>query len=493
MSWKKVNCAPNIFLLFLICFLCGIVFCCFFDLKTINLQLYFLVAFFVLFSILDRRKWIFLFFCFLGFGLGFRRAEMHIQKIDEIQSYEFSGRAVVSRAAEVREDYQVLVLRKEEDQKNFNWRSDEFQVFTEPQIRYRYGDILQISCQMQKPENKYDNFDYQRFLASKKIFQVCNSAKIEKTNENKGNFVLRSVFSLREVCENKINQLLPLPESAYLAGLLLGGSERLPSEVSDQFQKTGMTHTVAASGYNITILASALIFLAILFGMWRQHAFWLALVGIVFFVLMIGAPSSAVRASVMGGLVLWAAKEGRLANSLRAIVFAAALMGLNAPMMPVYDVGFQLSFLATVGIVTVYGPLAEKFSVRNDFLELKSILLVTISAQLGVLGILIYSFESFSPISFVANLAILPFIPYIMFGGVLIISLGIIFPFLAKIVSALVWLALHLEIKAVEMLSQISWASVPIRKPHWSWLLGYYIFFTLLVLRLKKRENSQEF
>lgn len=494
MNWQKFNRPANIFLIFLTSFLCGVLACSVWELGNIGLHFIFLLASFLFVLVLDRRKWLFLLFCFWGLFLGIWRAEAEFAKMDSARKSEnFSGQAVVSRVPEQRESYQILVMRPLGENGVFNWSADEFQILTAPQTHYRYGEVLQISCSLESPQNKHEDFDYQRFLASRKIFRVCQKTRIEKTGENEGNFLLSAVFSLRDFCETKINKFFPLPESAYLAGLLLGGSERLPEDVGEQFQKTGMTHTVAASGYNITILASVLIFLGIFFGMWRQHAFWLALGGIVFFVLMIGAPASAVRASVMGGLVLWAAKKGRIAGSFRAIVFAAAVMVFNTPMALVYDVGFQLSFLATLGIVEVYGPLSDKFFIKNDFLELKSIFLTTISAQLGVMGVIIYAFESFSPISLVANLLILPLIPLIMLGGVVVILASLLFPFLAKTLASLVWLMLHWEIQTVEALSEISWASVPIRDLHWSWFAGYYAFFVLFVVWLRSGAKKQKY
>ena len=161
-------------------------------------------------------------------------------------------------------------------------------------------------------------------------------------------------------------------------------------------------------------------------------------------------------------------------------------MAWSSPLIILYDVGFQLSFLATLGIVTVYGPLSQHFDIKHDFLELKSILLVTISAQLGVLGILIYNFESISPISLVANMVILPIIPLIMLAGFSVVIGSFILPFLASLFATAVWLALHFELKAIELLSKIPWASIEIKHISAWWLVGYYLFFFLLVQHLKK-------
>ncbi len=428
-----------------------------------------------------------LFFCLLAFGAGIWRTDQVLQKIGDEDLVKFSDLVEVVRGSEMKQKYQRVVVRPINDDK---YKDHKFIIFAEHHPVFGHGEILNVSCSLRRPENKYEKFNYQKFLAKDGIFQICTGAKIEKTGRENKNVASKILLGTKRALEQKIALLFPEPESGYLAGLLLGGSDRLGEAVAEQFRRTGTTHTVAVSGYNITILASVLMLIGILLGLWRQQAFWLSVIGIVFFVLMIGSPSSAVRAAIMGILILWAAKRGRLANSIRAIIFAAALMIWFSPLILLYDVGFQLSFLATLGIITIYGPLAEKFNVKSDFLELKSILLVTISAQLGVLGILIYTFESLSPISLLANLIILPLIPLIMFSGFGVVLVSFALPSLAEVFAWSVWMALHFEIKAIEMLSQISWASVEIKHISLAWFCGYYIFLFLLVIKLKsKRKN----
>jgi len=349
---------------------------------------------------------------------------------------------------------------------------------------------------LKNPENKYPKFNYINFLAKDKIYQICQGVQIKKIDNQEvklvgfhasRDFFYRVVFGLKGLMENKINTTFSYPESAYLAGLLLGGEDRLPAEIQENFRRTGTIHTIAVSGFNITILASFFVVFGILIGFFRQRAFWLAVFGIVFFVLMIGSPASAVRAAIMGVLLLWAAKKGRLADSVPIVILAAALMIVFSPLIILYDVGFQLSFLASLSIILVYGPLSERFNVKNDFLELKSILLVTISAQLGVLGIIMYNFETFSPISLLANLIILPLIPLMMLTGFLTVAVAFVSPVLASLVALPTQIALGLEIAIIEHLSAISWASVEIGDIGVTGLISYYLLFAVLAIYLAKK------
>jgi competence protein ComEC len=146
-----------------------------------------------------------------------------------------------------------------------------------------------------------------------------------------------------------------------------------------------------------------------------------------------------------------------------------------------YDVGFQLSFLATLGIVLFYTPLADKLKIKNDFLDWQSILLTTIVAQLGVLGILLYTFNSISLISLPANLLILPFLPIIMLGGIIFIFLSFFSSTLAMFFVWPTWLLLHWEISVIKLLANLSWAIKEFNNVS-IWLVSGYYFILGMVL-----------
>lgn len=491
---------PNskIFRYFLVFFIGGVFAGSFWQASGLAVWLLFIFSIAILAFDFKSRKNYFLFFCFLGFLLGLARTNKAVEKIGDYKNGEFQGTAKVIRESQAREDYSQLVIQDTETKDKFLVNASLYPV-------YEYGQLLNTRCQLVLPENKYPKFDYIRYLAKDGIYQICRGAELGQVDEKEASqirndknhleeiktFYFSKVFLVKKSLENKIEQIFPSPESEYLAGLILGGSDRLPSEVAENFRRTGTTHTVAVSGYNITILAEFLMIFAIALGLWRPKAFWLAVVGIVFFVMMIGFPASAVRAAIMGVLLLWASKHGRLANSITAILLAGAVMVSFSPLILLHDAGFQLSFLATLGIVLVYGPLSEKFEIKKDFLELKSILLVTIAAQLGVMGVLLYTFETFSPISLLANLLILPAVPYIMFSGFFVSLVGYISMPLAKIFSIPVWLALKTEISVIGYLARFSWSLIDIKGLNWAFVAIYYVFFIFLVVKLKHPTNLQ--
>jgi len=459
-----------------------------------------------LFFLLDYKKKIMLlfFFCLLGLFLGSWRTASELKMIYSRPAEEFSEYVYVDQSPEIKEDYQkIFVCPIEINGKNKQKNilkikpncGEKILTFSDLETEYELGEVLKIECQLKNPENREGKFNYIKFLAKDRVYQICQGSQIKKIDKNRyqltifyktKNFVFQKIFELKNQVEEKIKQAFSYPASAYLAGLLLGGEDRLPLEVQENFRRTGTTHTIAVSGFNITILAGFFMWLGILVGFFRQKAFWVAVLGVIFFVLMIGSPSSAVRAAVMGILLLWASKKGRLVDSVWLVMLAAALMIFVSPLDLFYDVGFQLSFLASLSIVLIYGPLSEKFNIKSDFLELKSILLVTISAQLGVLGILLYTFETFSPISLLANLLILPWIPAMMLTGFLTVFVAFFIPFLAAVIALPTQLALDAEIFIIKKLAEIPWASLEIGDIGVLGLVGYYFLFLIVVKMLRR-------
>jgi len=207
---------------------------------------------------------------------------------------------------------------------------------------------------------------------------------------------------------------------------------------------------------------------------------------------MVGAPASAIRAGIMGGLVMVAMRVGRLSTVLTAIVFAATLMVLANPKIIRFDVGFQLSFLAVVGLVWVYPMLEKYFQKIPDPYKIKSMLLVTISAQIMALPILIYNFDRLSIVAPLANILILPFIPFAMGLGFLAGVISYVWIVPAKIFGYFTWIILTYQIRTIEYLASLSWASLEIFNFGIELFAGYYIIVVVVIAWNYGREKSTE-
>jgi competence protein ComEC len=349
-----------------------------------------------------------------------------------------------------------------------------------------YGDEINLKTTLTIPEN-FDDFNYQMYLATKKIYYIGDKAEVEKIGHQAS--ILSILAGWRLTLEEQINLLIPAPQSALANGLIFGGDDRLSEDLKKDFAKTGMTHIVAVSGYNVTIIALTIITLAIFLGAWRRQSIWWAIGAVIFFVAIIGFPASGIRAAIMGSLVLLAVVYGRAGNILGAICFSAAIMLFFNPLLLRYDVGFQLSFLATIGIILIY-PIFEKYLIaRHKIFGIGEIIFLTISAQLFVLPIIIYNFHLLSTVSLLANLLILPIIPLTM----LLVFLAMVFSFifwpLAILFSWGAYFLLFYEVKVVELLADQNWSSVVVGEVNVLWYVIYY-FILIISLRIYWKNNQ---
>lgn len=253
---------------------------------------------------------------------------------------------------------------------------------------YAYGDTLAISGTLQR---QVINHWYSRFSLM--------YPRIEKVESGNNLFI-----GLKESLESWYARILPEPEAGLMAGIVLGSKRGLPREFWLALQKTGTLHIVVASGFNVTVVMGAIIFLfAGLVKRWQ--AVILALAGVMLYSFIAGMEPAIIRAAIMGSLACLAQAFGRQGTALRLLFLAAGAMLLVNPLY-LFDVGFQLSVLATLGLISV-SPHLPEFLPKG--------MKETISAQLLVWPILLINFNQLSLIGILVNSLIVLFVPYVMF------------------------------------------------------------------------------
>ncbi|MEK7203549.1 MAG: ComEC/Rec2 family competence protein [Patescibacteria group bacterium] len=331
---------------------------------------------------------------------------------------------------------------------------------------FEYGDFILMEGKLQSPKN-FDDFDYVNYLAKDGIFSLSYYPRISKITQNGFSddkisilekikiSMFTQIFRFKNAFKDSISRSIAEPNASFIEGVLLGSRESIPQDLKNAFSRTGTTHILAISGYNITLVGLYISYLFIFF-MRRQKAFWFTVLGIILFTILTGASASVVRAAVMGILVLVAYREGRFYDMTNSIVFAGALMVALNPKVLRFDVGFQLSFLATLGLIYFSPIIRDKLEWLPIFWSFKENFIATVSAQLMVLPVVLYNFGSFSLISLPANVLILPVIPLTMLFGFLSGVLGLIWSQLGEIAGLAAWVLAEYEILIVKFFSQIS-------------------------------------
>ena len=375
-------------------------------------------------------------------------------------------------------------------------------VIMRPYPEYHYGSRLRATGRL-----TYDDVRSEFRIAFPDVLVV---------DPNGGNMFYQMLLRLKEEFSSALTRHLPEPEASFLSGLLLGERQNFPASLRRDLQITGTAHIVALSGYNITIVADALLRAATLLWLPLGAAWWLTLAGIAVFTLLTGAAASVVRAAIMGGLVLVARRAGRMYHMQNALALAAVIMLLHDPSILRFNIGFQLSFLATLGLLYV-APLIdrvfERMKVRlmlfgrdSDLLRerrgtsfaapqpsfLRGILVSTLAAQVAVLPLLIFYFGELSIIAPLANLAILPLIPATMFAGFVTGGAGFIADPLGRFAALVSRLPLSYELSAIYWFAALPAASVSVHGSGRVVLAALYALLAFFVWRARRSHFSPE-
>ncbi len=485
MNFNRFFTKSKIFLYLNLGFIIGITLGRYWRLKIGIVLIIFLAL--LLFCLVNKKFFIFpaIFLCLCGGIFYFQSKnnpeinQNHLAYYNNQGKREFSG--IITNNPYVQKGNQKIILAGE----SFKGK---VLITTFAYPRFQYGDILKVTGKLQTPKN-FSDFSYQDYLALQDVYSVCYQPAIEIIDRNQGSFFYRNVYCGKNFLEGRMNLVLPEPDASFANGLLFGSRKSIPEKLMNDFNTTGLTHIIAISGWNITIIANLL--MKIFSFLPRRFSFWLVVIGLIFFTIFVGGQAAVVRAAIMGILTFWALRSGRLKSILNGVVLTATVMLLINPKIFNFDVGFQLSFLATVGILYCY-PFFEKiFSRLTNFFSLRETLGVTFSAQVLVVPFIIYRFGRFSLISPLANVLILPLIPYAMLTGFLADLIAIFSNFCGKVFGFSAFLILNYVIKIIHFLAGLKFASLNLGKISQLIIVSYYLLLLGIygIIQLRKKNN----
>ena len=307
----------------------------------------------------------------------------------------------------------------------------------------RYGDRLELHGELKTPPEG-ETFNYREYLAQHGIFTLVSYPDVQLLARNRGNPFMTVMNSVRGYAYETIQKILPANEAALLCGILLGIDSDIPPSLVRAYQQTGTAHIVAISGFNIAIIAGIFTFLFRRFLVrWKAAIF--SIIGIFLYTVLVGASPSVLRAAIMGSLGIVGGLIGRRSAGLNLLAFTAAIMCLFNPFLP-WDISFQLSFLATLGILLFADPLNDwlgdalerRFKAETARKIAKPIgdyFLLTLAAQAMTLPVLAYHFQRISFSSVIANPLILPIQPAVMTLGGIATLMGMIWLPLGKLIG----------------------------------------------------------
>jgi len=416
----------------------------------------------------------------------------HRVSLDQIDFYNESKQEFVGLIVEVdvRRDkakYTIATQKLENRNSKIETITGNVLITLDKYPQFQYGDRVEVYGELTAP-GEFEGFNYGNYLSRYDIYTVMYRPRVRMIESGQGNLFWWGMTRLQNVFMERINRISPEPYASFEAGLLVGARKGIPPDLMEKFNITGLTHIIAISGYNITIII--VFVMAALKGLPRRIGFMVAIASIVLFTLFVGASPAVVRASIMGILGLIALNYGRQSNIHITILFTAFFMVLWNPKILWWDVGFQLSFAAVLGLIYV-APLFER-SIEKlpEAFGVREAILMTLSAQVMALPIIVFNFGRLSLISPISNLLVAFAIPLAMLFGFLSVLLSFLFNGLSLIMGYLTWGILFYIIKVIELTSIIPYASIDLPGMRLWMMFTYYILLILFLVKINLSKKS---
>jgi competence protein ComEC len=340
------------------------------------------------------------------------------------------------------------------------------------------GDRIRFHARLEEPRT-FDGFDYPAYLARQGIAATASVRAISMVG-HRTDLLGDALRGVRLWMLAGLNRLIPEPEAALAAGILLGVRSGIDPAISDSFARAGLTHVVAISGWNIAIVAALAAAAArplTRLPSGRGLASLAAASAVAGYVVLTGASPSVVRAALMAGALLLARLGGSRSHAISALMLAALVMIVVSPPV-VWDVGFQLSALATAGLIW-FGAIFEA-KLRRWPALLREPVALTMAAQVTTLPVILLNFERLSLVAPLANVMVVPMVPLVMLASAVAAPIGAIHEGLADIGDASAWMAggaawlyLRLMVMAGHLAASIPFSSVELAAPPWLAALWY--------------------
>lgn len=364
-----------------------------------------------------------------------------------------------------------------------------------------YGDYIRFTAKLAKPKiiesEDGRDFDYEYFLQKDDIFYLADIEGVQTLAKNQASYLTHYLYKIKKSFMQNIENILPAPYAFLATGLVISGKGSLDKELQEQFQKVGLIHIVVLSGSNVSIVGEAISkFFSFLPKFWGGV---FGSLGIILFGMMTGGGATVCRSVIMSIIGIYVRLSNRKNSGFISLMFAGSLMLIHNPKLLLHDPSFQLSFMATLGLIFLASPIEDFLKKTKDTMQaryrifsvslkiipqsLLSLVATCIATQIFTLPFIIRFSGVVSNLALLVNTAVLPFIPLTMLFVFLTGAVSFISPLIAHVPALVSYILLKYELLVVGYFSALSFSSVKL--PNISttnFLLLYFVIslFTLM-------------
>ncbi len=355
---------------------------------------------------------------------------------------------------------------------------------------FHYGDKIRFKSALKAPQNFSANddgrvFNYVGYLRAREIWYTTKVYKVELVSVNNENPVVAGLLKIKNSFKNSIQNIIPEPESSLMNGILLGAKQSLGKDILAEFQETGTSHVVVLSGYNIAIVANSVMFL--LSSLSKNLSFGFGVVSIILFTILSGSGASANRAAVMVVVALFAKRFNRDYKAGRALGFTTLFLLAPNPLLLIFDPSFQLSVLATVGMLFVSPLLLPRFKFLTQRFGVRETVSTTVGVMLSTLPLLVYTTGIVSIVSLPVNVVVLGVVPTTMLFGFVTGLLGLVSPHLGLVPGFISTFLLKYILTVIHYSANLPMAYIKLPAFSLGVLVGVYLVIISGLFFLKKK------
>ncbi len=356
-------------------------------------------------------------------------------------------------------------------------------------FKLKYGDKIEFYLEYEKPSTarNYMGFDYSNYLKTKKIFGTVNLKEedVEIISHDNSNIILRKIYELRNLMKTKIEKLLPKETSGLCLGMLIGETSGIEENMQEDFRDSNLSHILAVSGANVSYIIVSITYIFNKMYLRKRLSKIISIILLILFMLLTGCTSSVNRACIMAILMLIAELLYRKSDVYNNLAISALILLIINP-YSLLDIGFQLSYMGTIGIVFLHDKIGNFIKINNKIVKyFFEMIAVTTCANLAIIPIMMFHFNTISLTFYFSNIIVGPILGIVVIIGFIMFFISLIFTPISSLIAIVLNLMLKFIIKIAEITANMPFSKITIITPSFFFIIVWYLIIISISYKQK--------